>query len=540
MTSNKSMRTLLASALLTALVAVGSVQAADIIPVPTDPANTGYFDPTPVAPVGGNLGTTRGEQRRIVAQYAATLWGSVLKSDVPIYIQARFLPLATNVLGSAGSLSAFNNYPGAPLADTWYGGALADARAGFDLNPGFYDIRSQFSTNFTFYYGLDGNTPAGLTNFLDVVMHEYAHGLGFASFASAATGAMFYGTQDAYNVYAYDNTTGKFWPQMTDVERQAAAINTGNVVFTGPRAVAGAQMLLDKRIYFRVSAPAPVAGDYGYGTASFGPPAAPGNFGGVAALGTDSVGTPGDGCEPITSNVAGKIAIIDRGTCGFTVKVKNAQNAGAIAVIVADNVAGTVAGMSGTDATITIPSVRITLADGNLFKANLPVTVGFVQDPVLLQGADDLGRPRLFAPNPVQSGSSFSHYDSVALPNLLMEPAINSSLRSYYNLDITPALMADIGWELNTGNSVMGSPNILDCDTGIPAVNDAGLIAGGTVSASHEMCLVSANTRSQYTSCITAQKDRLVASGLLTYQEGQKVMTCARRVTDRTRFPIPQ
>lgn len=538
--TSKSMRTLLASAVLTALAAFGSVQAADIIPVPTDPANTGYFDPTPVAPVGGNPGTTRGEQRRIVAQYAASLWGSVLKSDVPIFIQARFLPLATNVLGSAGSLSAFNNFPGAPLASTWYGGALADARAGEDLDPGYYDIRSQFSTNFTFYYGLDGNTPAGLTNFLDVVMHEYAHGLGFASFASAASGTLFNGLQDAYNVYAYNNTSGKFWPQMTNAERQAAAIDTGNVVFTGPRAVAGAQMLLNKRMYFRASAPAPVAGDYNYGTASFGAEAGPANFGGVAVLGTDSVGTPGDGCEPITSNVAGKIAIIDRGICGFAVKAKNAQLAGAIGVIIANNAAGPAPGLGGADPTVVIPTVSVSLADATLFKANLPVSIGFVQDAVLLQGADDFGRPRLFAPNPVQTGSSFSHYDSVALPNLLMEPAINGSLRSYYNLDITPALMADIGWELNTGNSMMRSPNILDCDTGVPAVNDAGLIAGGTVQASHEMCLIAAKTRSQYSSCMTTQKDRLVSSGLLTAQEGQKVMTCARRVTDRTRFPIPQ
>lgn len=537
---SNAMRTLLASAVLTAIAAIGSAQAADIIPVVTDPVGFGYNETTPVAPVGGNPGTTRGEQRRIVAQYAASLWGSVLKSDVPIYIQARFLSLAPNVLGSAGAVTVSGNFPNAPFTNTWYHGALADSIAGYDLDEPSYDIRSQFSTNFTFYYGLDGKTPAGLVNFLDVVMHEYAHGLGFSSFANAATGALFSGFPDAYNTFAYNNTNGKFWPAMTNAERQAAAIDTGNVVFTGPRAVAGAQLLLNKRIYFRASAPAPVVGDYAYGTASFGAPANPATFGGQVALGTDSVGTVGDGCEPITSNVAGKIALMDRGICGFAVKVKNAQNAGATAVIIADNAAGPVVGMSGADPTITIPSVRVTLATGNLFKANLPVSIAFVQDPVLLQGADNLGRPRLFAPNPVQGGSSFSHYDDVSLPNLLMEPAINDSLRSYYNLDITPALMADIGWKLNTGNSMMGSPNILDCDTGIPAVNEAGLIGGGTVQASHEMCLVAAQTRSQYSSCMTDQKDRLVSSGLLTYQEGQKVMTCARRVTDRTRFPIPQ
>ena len=51
-------------------------------------------------------------------------------------------------------------------------------------------------------------------------------------------------------------------------------------------------------------------------------------------------------------------------------KVKNAQDAGAIGVIVADNVAGSPpAGLGGADPTITIPSVRVTLADGNTLKA---------------------------------------------------------------------------------------------------------------------------------------------------------------------------
>ena len=59
----------------------------------------------------------------------------------------------------------------------------------------------------------------------------------------------------------------------------------------------------------------------------------------------------------------GKIALVDRGTCGFTVKVKNAQNAGAIAVVVANNVRRRAAAMGGVDPTITIPSLRITLLE---------------------------------------------------------------------------------------------------------------------------------------------------------------------------------
>ena len=64
--------------------------------------------------------------------------------------------------------------------------------------------------------------------------------------------------------------------------------------------------------------------------------------------------------EPLTNGAAisGNIALVDRGTCAFTVKVKNAQNAGAIGVIVANNVMlEPVAGMGGVDATIVIPSL---------------------------------------------------------------------------------------------------------------------------------------------------------------------------------------
>ncbi len=50
----------------------------------------------------------------------------------------------------------------------------------------------------------------------------------------------------------------------------------------------------------------------------------------------------------------------------------------------------------------------------------------------------------LYAPNPVQTGSSVSHWDISALPNLLMEPAINSDLD--HTVDLTLEQMRDIGW----------------------------------------------------------------------------------------------
>lgn len=220
-------------------------QAAELVPISFDGPGEGYNDPTPATPVGGNPGTTLGEQRQIVAQFAADLWGAVLVSDQSVFIGAQFNPLGANVLGSAGATFVNANFAPGIVPDTWYSAALSDAISGVDQNPGFIDINSQFSSQFPFYYGLDDNTPAGTINFLDVIMHEYGHGLGFQNFESEANGTFLADVQDIYSVFTFDNTTGKFWTEMTVPERQASAINTGNVVFTGASATAGAQMILD-------------------------------------------------------------------------------------------------------------------------------------------------------------------------------------------------------------------------------------------------------------------------------------------------------
>ncbi|MFK5915479.1 MAG: M36 family metallopeptidase, partial [Woeseiaceae bacterium] len=96
----------------------------------------------------------------------------------------------------------------------------------------------------------------------------------------------------------------------------------------------------------------------------------------------DGTAPSADGCEAATNGaaLAGKIAIIDRGACNFTVKVKNAQDAGAIAVLVANNKDGnTSAPMGGADDTVTIPSMGISQDEGTaiyaLVDANEKVTI---------------------------------------------------------------------------------------------------------------------------------------------------------------------
>lgn len=74
-----------------------------------------------------------------------------------------------------------------------------------------------------------------------------------------------------------------------------------------------------------------------------------------------------DGCDNITNGPAlnGKIVLIRRGICEFDVKVKKAQDFGAKAVVMVNNVAGAPIIMGGDDTTIFIPSVMISNTDGN-------------------------------------------------------------------------------------------------------------------------------------------------------------------------------
>src|SRR4029453_18324894 len=72
--------------------------AAKVTIVNNDGPGEGFNDPTPVVPVGGNPGTTLGQQRLIAFQYAADLWGATLDSNVEIDVRAAFDPLGPNTL----------------------------------------------------------------------------------------------------------------------------------------------------------------------------------------------------------------------------------------------------------------------------------------------------------------------------------------------------------------------------------------------------------------------------------------------------------
>jgi hypothetical protein len=488
-----------AALLACVLAGASAAQAASTIIISSrDPAGVGFNDPTPVAPVGGNPGLTLGQQRLNVYQYVANLWAAALDSPVPITVSAGWEALnctATSAtLGSASSWNGWRDFPNAPKANTWYPQALANKLAGVGQSlSDFYgqpddgtgygnvDIKTQFNVNLgkpgcldgsPFYLGLDGNAPAGQVNFVATLLHELGHGVGFSLFTTnSATGVQFDGRPSIWEGFMVDSTSGKLWTQMTNAERATSAINFRQLGWAGPNTQLAAPQVLAMGVTpvpaLRIAGPnaGATAGTKQFATAAFGP-----TLGTTAVVAdvmpvvaqTTAAGLTGPGCGPLTPldtlAVRGRIALIDRGVCGFAVKVKNAQNAGAIGVLIGNTSAGAFGTMGGADATITIPSLMVTFADSNALKtatatrsrtaSGVTASLSAVPTGGLYVGTDGMNRPLLYTPNPRVAGSSVSHWDTIATPNLLMEPNISADLGILLGppKDLTLPLLKDLGW----------------------------------------------------------------------------------------------
>jgi hypothetical protein len=148
----------------------------------------------------------------------------------------------------------------------------------------------------------------------------------------------------------------------------------------------------------------------------------------------DGVGTTSDGCEAFTLP-AGAIPLIDRGNCNFTIKVKNGQDAGTGAVVVVNNVAGAPITMGGTDPTIVIPSVMVSLDDGNTIKAGLPAT-GSVKSVPEPNPTEPEGGPGLDFDFPIDLLTEHPHdYWDAAVTNLFYWNSIVHDVLYGYGFD---------------------------------------------------------------------------------------------------------
>src|SRR5207249_9964525 len=160
------------------------------------------------------------------------------------------------VLRAAGPIQIITAVPRATFTQTFNTVAIANKLTGADLAPGAPgtdadDIITVFSTAVDnpdclgprgWYYGLDDKHGADL-DLVTVLLHEFAHGLGFVSFVNESTGANPDPANpeitDIYSRLTLDTTTGLRWHEMSAAERQASALNARRAVGAGPAAPAG-------------------------------------------------------------------------------------------------------------------------------------------------------------------------------------------------------------------------------------------------------------------------------------------------------------
>lgn len=433
-------------------------EAAVIRIINTDGPGEGFNDPTPATPVGGNHGTTLGAQRLVVFQTAANIWGQTLSSGVEIRVEASFDPLpcsmTSGILGAGSAINLYANFSAVPFANTWYPSALANRIAGRDLEAGVNDIAVAFNSNLDqpsclgsidWYYGLDGIEDDD-SDLLSVVLHELGHGLGFNHYVDLQSGALLQGLPDVYSRFLLDTSNGLHWNEMSNAQRRASAERGGELVWDGAAVTNQAPAVLAHPGIVRVDAPPAVAGDYVFEWATFGPP-----LGQPSVTAAVAEAVPFDACGLLANagSITGKIALVVRGGCDFATKVANAQAAGARGVVVVNDGPDPPILMTGDDPSITIPSVMIWQSDGNDIRAQLGAGVTMTLTANTAEprsGTDVTGRVLLYAPSPFESGSSISHWDVAATPNLLMEPFDDAGVNG--KLDLTPYLFEDIGWRV--------------------------------------------------------------------------------------------
>ncbi len=121
-----------------------------------------------------------------------------------------------------------------------------------------------------------------------------------------------------------------------------------------------------------ITAPASLAGDYPIVSAGFG--LEPMDIvTGSLMLGEDDTDPVNDACTPLINDLTGMIGMVDRGSCNFDIKVKNAQDAGAVAVLVCNSAPGPATAMGPGDIAdeITVYAAMASQEDCNLIKAEL-------------------------------------------------------------------------------------------------------------------------------------------------------------------------
>ena len=269
--------------------------------------------------------------------------------NTPFWVEGNAFPTGTTEADNMIQASAeiYNLMKNAFGRDAFNGqGATMDSI--FDRGSTTSDPCPNASWNGTYISFCPGTTTD------DVTAHEWGHAY------TQYTDALIY----AYQPGALNEAYSDIWGETVD------RINGRGGDTPDALRTANACTAFTNATQIVVTAPAAIAGLKSAGTAAFGPQTFSIPSTSVVVV-NDGSGTANDGCETPFVNaaaVAGKLAFMDRGTCSFAIKAKNAQLNGAIGVIIGNNAAGAI-NMSGDDATITIPSLSMLQADGTALKA---------------------------------------------------------------------------------------------------------------------------------------------------------------------------
>jgi hypothetical protein len=475
--SARSRRCWQVAVLLLAISAGGQAHASAKFTINVlDAKGVGFNDPTPATPIGGNTGTTVGQQRLIVFQAAADAWGRVLESSVPIVVEASFSALDCNggaaVEGQAAPSASVSDYPGLPTTGT-YPIALANRIVGKDLTPGQAHITAEFNgalmacIKVDWYYGLDGQKATDQPDLLSTVMHELAHGLGFTSDVDPASGMFSTTVPSVFSYAMLDTSSGKHWSDMSNSERQASLLNARKVVWDGKRLQAVAAWFLAKGLPSVQVTPSPSSYTGFIGEANFGPLVADkGTLTGQAAFATAP-----SSCTLSGAGFSGKIVVVTSPiTCASLGVASFVEGYGGIAMLFAYDEAGSpppealeFSAEQLAQYPVKIPTLALTRDDANLIRNASSPTLTLSADKSRQVGADASGRTLLYASNPVQSGSTGSHWDPLVRPNLLLEPVEQPI--TVTDLVMERALLWDIGWTGTCGNGTVDGQE--ECDSGV-------------------------------------------------------------------------
>ena len=144
------------------------------------------------------------EEAKQAFEYAVSIWESLLTTNVTINVQAEWKPLEGNTIALSRPSMFYHNFDGAQLQNVYYPVALAEKLSGRDINPGQPDIICSFSSNYSWYFGTDGNTPVTKYDFVTSVLHELTHGLGFSGFLKDSDGTGFFNNnRNIPSIYDY-------------------------------------------------------------------------------------------------------------------------------------------------------------------------------------------------------------------------------------------------------------------------------------------------------------------------------------------------